>query len=202
MEMADILLAAFAAVFSLLVGAGNDGEPDWIPVQDCRAAVEEFNAVNAKVRRIECAFREEKHIEVLEKPAVSEGTYQFSAPDTIRIEYLRPEKYSIHIYGGKLMFTSGGKTRTVDLASNRQFASMSEFLTGGGLPSDRKDFRIRAWQTEGLYKFVVSLPKAAKGGDITVTVDRKDMSLVSFTMSQGSSDYSIFTFYDKTIVFK
>ncbi|MGN0189138.1 MAG: outer membrane lipoprotein carrier protein LolA [Candidatus Cryptobacteroides sp.] len=200
--MADFFLAAFAVVFSLLVGYGNSGEPEWIPVEDCRAAVGEFNAVNAKVGRIDCSFREEKHIAVLEKPAVSEGTYNFAAPDTIRIEYLRPEKYSIHIYGGKLMFTSGGKTKTVDLASNRQFASMAEILTKGGLPSGQGNYGISALETGSLYKFVVTPPKSAKGGEITVIVDRNDMSLVSFTMSQGSSDYSIFTFYDKTIAFK
>ena len=45
--MVDFLLAAFAAVFSLLIAPGNDGDSDWIPVQDCCAAVEKFNAVNA-----------------------------------------------------------------------------------------------------------------------------------------------------------
>lgn len=198
--MVDFLLAAFAAVFSLLIAPGNDGDSDWIPVQDCCAAVEKFNAVNASVRSIHCKFREEKHIEVLDTPAVAEGTYSFEAPDAIDIDYLKPEKYSICIRSGKMTLVSAdGKAKTVDLASNRQFAAMTGMLMK--LPLGQKNFRVEAWETADRYRFTVIPAKSSRAGEITLTVDKRDMSLITLKMSQGVSDYSIFTFYDKAIIY-
>ena len=60
---------------------------------------------------------------------------------------------------------------------------------------------MEAWETSDRYRFTVMPAKSSRAGEITLTFDKRDMSLITLKMSQGVSDYSIFTFYDKAIIY-
>lgn len=195
----SIILAAFAFV------CGAAAQDSWKEVPDVSAVLDAFDSANSMTVSIECAFTEEKYMDVLEEKSVSKGKFSFSAPDRILIEYLSPEKSSIRIEGDSMEIVSGGKTSEVNLAASRQYRRMFAMFSGNG--PDRGSGKpaakgrlseIRGYEKHGLYMLVAEIRHGGLSGTVDVVLRSSDMSVESFRMKNGD-DYTEFRFTDKVI---
>lgn len=167
----------------------------WKEVPDAGAVVEAFNAASAGVSSIDCLFTEEKYVDVLEEKSVSSGRFMFCAPDRILIEYLSPQQSSICIDGDSMTITSGVKTSSVDLASNRQYQRMFQMFSGKGDKKGRMP-QVKVYEKDGRYLLTFPMKQGGISGVVEAIVDSSDMSLESFRMTSGT-DYTEFRFTDR-----
>jgi len=199
----------FTAIFSVLclilpaeAGRSRIEIPDagkgWTEVPDAAAVVAAFNAAVAKISSVDCSFTEEKYVDVLEAKSVSAGHFSFSAPGRILIEYLTPENSSISIDGDSMTLVSGGKTSSLDLASNRQYRRIFSLFSGADAGNTRMP-EVKAYEKEGRYMLVFAMKAGGVSGIVEAVVDRADMSLESFRLKNGE-DYTEYRFTDKKIV--
>jgi len=56
----------------------------------------------ATVTVVKAAFVQEKHMQILARPLVSNGTFLFKAPDSLRWEYLAPIKSVLVMHNGQI----------------------------------------------------------------------------------------------------
>ncbi len=183
------------------ISAGAAGpDEDWAQVEDASAVVAAFNEASGAVKSINCDFTQEKYMDVLVSKDVSKGHYSYTAPETVRIEYVSPEVYSIDVNGHTVSFTSGGVTQQTDLSSNRRWLTMMDLFRRGGIPSDgnMSKYNIKAYESATCYKLEIS-SKKSRTGDAEVIIDKSDMSLNSFKMYENGGDYTEFFFYNKKI---
>jgi len=62
---------------------------------------EEIKNVAQKIKSISARFTQEKHMKILVKPLISEGRFFFTAPKSLRWEYLSPVKSILLMHNGK-----------------------------------------------------------------------------------------------------
>ena len=81
-----------------------------------------------KTNSITSDFIQEKHLEILEKPLISNGKFLYKKQNNIRWEYTEPLKYIIVIHKGK--FTIKDKTRVseYDIESNKMFKEINNMI--------------------------------------------------------------------------
>lgn len=197
--MLSIILAAFAFI------CGASAQDSWKEILDASAVLDAFDSANSRIVSIECAFTEEKYVDVLEAKSVSTGKFSFSAPDRVSVEYLSPEKSSIRIEGDSMKIVSGGKVSEVNMAASRQYRRMFAMFSGNGLgngsgkPAARGRLpEVGCYEKSGQYMLVFEVRQGGLSGTVDVVLRSSDMSVESFRMKNGD-DYTEFRFTDKVI---
>lgn len=198
--MRRFILSVALSVMPALAMPAQDG---WKRLEDPERIVSLFNEMNSRVVTVDCSFVEEKYVDVLVDKSVSGGKYHFSAPDSVSVVYDGPDGLSISVSRGILTVVTDGRKTEKRLSSDRRFSFLADMLHSGGIPSEgwQDSFSIEAFENASAYRLLISRMKSQKKEDIDVMIDRKDMSLVSFMISDGGSDYTRFTFKDKRIVY-
>ena len=74
----------------------------------------------ATVTAVKAAFVQEKHMQILAKPLVSQGTFLFKAPDSLRWEYTEPFKSVLVMHKGHIRRFVLKEDRLVEDAAGRQ----------------------------------------------------------------------------------
>lgn len=196
--MKQVLPTILLLLIPVLSVRADDG---WTPVRDVPSLVSRFSEASSLVRSIECRFHQKKYVDVLVGTAESDGFYGYYAPDSVVIEYVSPEIYTITVTGDEIRYASAGMQTVRKLSSDRRLSGLADIMRTGGIPDpDRLDaFDIEAYENSSCYMFVISGPGLRKGG-IEVVADRNDMSLVSFRLLEGGNDYTEFSFSDKVIL--
>ena len=139
-------------------------------------------------------------MDVLADTAESYGIYRYFAPDSMVVEYVSPERYAIIISGDRLKIVSPDRTTERALSSDRRLASLSELMRSGGIPSGgTAGYEVEGYENPDCYRLVIH-PRAGAGNTVEVIIDRKDLSLDSFRIREGGSDYTEFVFTDKKIL--
>ena len=73
-------------------------------------------------------------------------------------------------------------------------------MRSGGIPSGgTAGYEVEGYENPDCYRLVIH-PRAGAGNTVEVIIDRKDLSLDSFRIREGGSDYTEFVFTDKKIL--
>ncbi|MDR2548911.1 MAG: outer membrane lipoprotein carrier protein LolA [Desulfobulbus sp.] len=76
-------------VLSLLLGAAV-------------ARGDDTGAASTRLRSVQADFTQEKHLKILARPLISQGTLAFQAPGSLRWEYLRPIHTVLLLHDGRI----------------------------------------------------------------------------------------------------
>ncbi len=167
---------------------------------------EDVQRESAKVTSVSARFSQEKHMQILTKPLISQGRFYFQAPDSVRWEYTSPVRSVLLMQKGKIKrYTAGSKG----------------FAEDAGGPVDSMQFvlqEIGRWskgQFTGSEYFSADL-KGGKGAHIILTPKEKGIAamisrivitlspdrpgvLQSVNIVEGERNYTLFEFTDAQI---
>lgn len=95
-------------------------ESEEMVAQVCEAAGE--------LASLQCAFRQVKHLSLLETELVSEGRMYYKGGRQLRWEYTSPYSYTFVLNGDKVMLKSPGTTDVIDVRSSRMFSEIARIM--------------------------------------------------------------------------
>jgi Outer membrane lipoprotein-sorting protein len=62
----------------------------------------ETDTVSVRIRSVQADFTQEKHLKILARPLISQGTFVFQAPQSLRWEYLHPIHTVLMLHDGRI----------------------------------------------------------------------------------------------------
>lgn len=99
----------------------------------------------AEVRSIDAAFRETKHVEILNEPVILTGVLRYRAPDYVKKQVLLPRRESIEINAEELYIdspeTGKRRLRLDDYPAIAAFVASFRATLAGDLDSLRRYYR-------------------------------------------------------------
>ena len=134
-------LFLITAIWSVLTAAAQKpagaGESKKMIEQVCAAA--------GKMQTLQCDFRQEKRLSLLETNMVSTGKMYYKGGKALKWEYVSPYAYTFLLNGDKVMLGSQGKTDVIQVNSSKTFKQIARIMmhsiTGKCL-SDTEDFHV------------------------------------------------------------
>ncbi|MEE9913385.1 MAG: outer membrane lipoprotein carrier protein LolA [Deltaproteobacteria bacterium] len=148
---------------------------------------------SARITTISADFVQKKSMKILSKPLVSEGSFYFAAPDSIRWEYRKPIK-SVVISGKgttRRYIASGGKMVEDKTGGAQAMKIVLDEVAGWMSGKFDANPSFTATLQEGP-STVITLTPVGKGMSgmiekIEITVSRKDMSIQSVRIIESAS---------------
>lgn len=150
--MKKALLYILMAVLPLLGMAQDMSEKDMM-AYIARSASE--------VSTLQCDILQAKHMRMMKRDMVSQGTMEYSRPDCLRWQYTSPYSYTFLLNGGKVTLCKGEKKDVVDVAQNRMMREITQVMIGtmtGSALMDEKAFDAKVRDEGDCWK-VTLLPK-------------------------------------------
>lgn len=164
---------------------------------------EKLAALSARIETITCSFVQTKHMSVIAGDVVSPGKFYYRRPGNICLEFLEPAGDMIVMDGRRFKIVAMGKKNVVDMESNpmlRQMTAVLEACMTGDVEKMGADSSIEYFEGADIYEVVI-VPKNRRAKNyikaITLTFDKKDMSLSRLRMDEHSGDYTEYRFSDK-----
>ncbi|HBE00871.1 MAG: hypothetical protein A2096_04830 [Spirochaetes bacterium GWF1_41_5] len=139
-------------------------------------------------------FTEEKHMSILEQPALLKGVFYFRKPASIRWEYHEPHDTVIVMHNKKIQLRQEGKIITV--GENRQAGAANEEIARilqGNLSAATGAF-LQRFYFNG-QKYMIELDPVEKKtrtfiGKITIYINAADFTVTRIVISEPSGDYT------------
>lgn len=163
-----------------------------------------FAAAARATHSIQCDFVQEKNLSMLSDKIVSTGKFWFKRENMVRMEYEKPTYYLLVINGSMIKTKDGQKENKVSAKSNKVFEQVNRMMIDcvQGTALDNKSFITRIF--EGGQSYLVEMTPIAKNlkgifKTITLTVDKKDHSVVKMEMLEQSGDNTLISFLHKQI---
>jgi len=112
-------------VFATLAGFGQDGfktmaNPDVFKKQ--------VAGVSGKIQSIQSEFVQEKHLAVLQQPALSNGDFYFEKGGKVRWEYKKPKSQSIIMNGDKFTIINDGVVAKTDVRAAKAYKRINTIM--------------------------------------------------------------------------
>jgi len=178
--------------------------PGYSPIADAVKFKEQFSAASLKTTSIKSDFVQEKNLSMLSEKIVSKGKFWFKKANMVRMEYNHPFQYLMIINKDKVFIKDGQKENKVNSRSNKLFQQINRIMVDcmQGTALSNTDFRTRVF--EGKSSFLVELVPVVKGlkemfKTITVSVDKKDYSVMNLEMLEISGDNTVIRFINKEL---
>lgn len=159
---------------------------------------------SAATRTIECDFTLTRTMSFMASDVVSEGRFYYLRDKGISLDFIRPEGDEITMGSERFRIVSAGKTTVVKLDSNPMLRQLQRMLTAcmtGDVEMLGQGAEL-AFGDEGANFVVTITPSARRARDmvrlITLTFEKRNMSLVSLRMEEASGDVSMYRFMNKT----
>lgn len=190
----------FLCCFSLLQLQAQDGLK---PLSSVSAFQERLKREAASISSIESDFTQEKYLDVFGEKVLSEGRFYYKRENKIRMDYTAPLDYQIVIQGTKLKIVSEGKTSIVNLGSNPMMNEMKGMLSAcmvGDLGRMTAAYKQEYFETSTLYVvriYPVAASVQAYIREITISFDKKDMSVQTLRLAENAKDYTEYRFTGK-----
>lgn len=195
-----MLLISVFYTLSVMVNA-----QEFTPVKDVEAVKKKLKATSASIHSIAAEFVQEKHLSILETPAVSNGKFYYRAENKVRWEIVTPEPYLVIINGSEMTVVENSKTKKYDTRTNKMYGKINEVMMGsikGTLGDDTRKYRQEYFEssTHILMK-LFPLEKMAKKylEEIHVFFDKKDYDVSSIQMLEPGGDYTEIRFFNKKL---
>ena len=153
-----------------------------------------ITANTRSMQSLQSDFAQTRQLSYLESPIRSTGKLYFKAPGKIRWEYMSPASHVI-IFDGHTMHTiENGRTKTTNLATNRQMKGLNDLLAAsvqGGNMLDESRFDITYYRDKSNYAAVL-VPKDKGLGryiqQVELTFDRTTLLLTEVTLTDPAGD--------------
>jgi hypothetical protein len=151
---------------------------------------------------LEARFREEKHIELLAAPLVSEGSLLFAPPGMLLRHTQSPAASTVLIRDGELRFTDGRRSGQVDLDANptvRHFVESFVLLLAGDEAALRRLYDVTMTQddpnvAESWELLLVPRPQAMRRVLRDVRLRGVGVTLREMRVREVSGDETVTTF--------
>jgi outer membrane lipoprotein-sorting protein len=148
---------------------------------------------SARIQTISADFVQKKFMKILSKPLVSEGKFYYTAPSSIRWEYIKPVKSAVISSGGntKRYIASGGKMVEDQTGGARAMKIVLDEIAGWMSGKFDSNPSFTATIKEGS-SVLIELTPVGKGmtgmiEKIEITVSRKDASVKSVRIIESAS---------------
>ena len=188
-------LFLITAIWSVLTAAAQKpagaGESKKMIEQVCAAA--------GKMQTLQCDFRQEKRLSLLETNMVSTGKMYYKGGKALKWEYVSPYAYTFLLNGDKVMLGSQGKTDVIQVNSSKTFKQIARIMmhsiTGKCL-SDTEDFHV-TMLVEGNEWVAELIPRqkelAQLFTSIRLHIDPKSQTATEVELTEKSGDLTRIT---------
>lgn len=188
-------LFLITAIWSVLTAAAQKpagaGESKKMIEQVCAAA--------GKMQTLQCDFRQEKRLSLLETNMVSTGRMYYKGGKALKWEYVSPYAYTFLLNGDKVMLGSQGKTDVIQVNSSKTFKQIARIMmhsiTGKCL-SDTEDFHV-TMLVEGKEWVAELIPRqkelAQLFSRIRLHIDPKSQTATEVELTEKSGDLTRIT---------
>ena len=188
-------LFLITAIWSVLSAAAQNpagaGESKKMIEQVCAAA--------GKMQTLQCDFRQEKRLSLLETNMVSTGKMYYKGGKALKWEYVSPYAYTFLLNGDKVMLGSQGKTDVIQVNSSKTFKQIARIMmhsiTGKCL-SDTEDFHV-TMLVEGNEWVAELIPRQKELAQlftrIRLHIDPKSQTATEVELTEKSGDLTRIT---------
>ncbi|UOE49274.1 outer membrane lipoprotein carrier protein LolA [Mucilaginibacter sp. SMC90] len=194
------LFVAFLS-FGLTAHAQHAG---YTQLSDLTKFKQQFAEVAAKTNSIKSDFTQEKSLSMLSEKITSKGKFWYRKPNMLRMEYTQPFSYLMILNKDNVYIKDGQKENKVSTRSNKVFKQINKIVVDciQGTALNSGDFKSAVYENKGTY--LVSLSPVNKQlsdffKTIEITVDKKDYSVNTIEMLEGSGDSTTLHFTNKEI---
>lgn len=165
---------------------------------------QQFAEVAAKTNSIKSDFTQEKSLSMLSEKITSKGKFWYRKTNMLRMEYTQPFSYLMILNKDNVYIKDGPKENKVSTRSNKVFKQINKIVVDciQGTALNSSDFKSAVYENKGTY--LVSLSPVNKQlsdffKTIEITVDKKDYSVNTIEMLEGSGDSTTLHFTNKEI---
>lgn len=197
-----ILLFIAAASWCAAATAQNPAQnPERIGPDDGFA--ERLAELSSRIESIECDFVQLRHVSVISGDVSRPGRFYYARPGNIRLEFGEPAGDMIVMDGRRFKIVNMGKCNVTDMKSNPMLSQMKDIFEACMTGDIRKLEQGSAVEyLDGGDTYIVVLKANNRRSrsyveSITLTFDKKDMSLSRLRMDEPSGDYTEYVFSDK-----
>lgn len=195
------IICLFVSLF--LSGNMAWGQENLRPLTDIQGFQERLKQEAADVSSIESDFTQEKYLEVFDEKIVSKGRFYYKKADMIRMDYTSPLPYQLTINGQQLRIVSEGKSNVVRLGNNPMMNEMKSLIAAcmvGDLQNLSAAYTIAYFETSPLY--IIRIKPVSESvqnyiREISISFDKKDMSVNSLRLSETEKDYTEYLFTNR-----
>lgn len=107
--------------------------------------IEALTQTAASMRSMQCEFTQQKNMQMLAEPTVSEGRMCYVSPHKMRWEYTQPYAFALVVDGEKITKVTDGKEEVIDAKTSRMYQGIVSIImssaTGKNL-FDKKTFDV------------------------------------------------------------
>ena len=195
----------FVLVLFLLAGFHLMAQPNgYVAVTNIAEFRKKMSEAAAKTNSVKSDFTQEKNLNVLDEKIVSKGIFRFKKQKKVRMEYITPFKYLFIINGEKVTIKDSQKSSSFSARSNKLFTVINNIIIDciQGTALDNKDFTSTVFENDKNYLIVLKpVKKELKEyfNDISVSLDKKDLSVSKIDMVEPSGDNTVILFQNKEI---
>lgn len=194
------ILVAFLG-FTITAHAQHTG---YTQLSDLTKFKQQFAEVAAKTNSIKSDFTQDKNLSMLSEKITSKGKFWYRKPNMLRMEYTQPFSYLMILNKDNVYIKDGQKENKVSTRSNKVFKQINKIVVDciQGTALNSGDFKSAVYENKGTY--LVSLSPVNKQlsdffKTIEITVDKKDYSVNTIEMLEGSGDSTTLHFTNKEI---
>lgn len=144
------LLSVLVAI--AIPAASSPWAPSSARAQQGAPTLDELLARFGRIEGMELAFREEKRIALMSRPAQSAGTLHYARPSRLVRRVTSPREQVVLIDAGELRMRDGERVERIDLASQpvlRSFVETFSQLLRGDRAALEQTYRVRYETTDG-----------------------------------------------------
>lgn len=173
------------------------------PLASATVFQERLKKEASTITSIESDFTQEKYLDVFSEKIRSKGRFYYRQKHMIRMDYTDPLPYQLTINGQKLKIVSEGKSSIVNLGSNQMMNEMKGMLAAcmvGNLGDMGTAYELSYFETPSLYVVrIVPKSKSVRSYiyEITISLDKKDMSVQVLRLAETEKDYTEYRFTHK-----
>ena len=168
-------------------------------VGESKKMIEQVCAAAGKMQTLQCDFRQEKRLSLLETNMVSTGKMYYKGGKALKWEYVSPYAYTFLLNGDKVMLGSQGKTDVIQVNSSKTFKQIARIMmhsiTGKCL-SDTEDFHV-TMLVEGNEWVAELIPRQKELAQlftrIRLHIDPKSQTATEVELTEKSGDLTRIT---------
>ncbi len=166
---------------------------------ESKKMIEQVCAAAGKMQTLQCDFRQEKRLSLLETNMVSTGKMYYKGGKALKWEYVSPYAYTFLLNGDKVMLGSQGKTDVIQVNSSKTFKQIARIMmhsiTGKCL-SDTEDFHV-TMLVEGNEWVAELIPRQKELAQlftrIRLHIDPKSQTATEVELTEKSGDLTRIT---------
>jgi outer membrane lipoprotein carrier protein len=163
---------------------------------------EDIKNVAKNIKSISAKFTQEKHMKILVKPLISEGRFFFTAPKSLRWEYVSPVKSILLLDNGKGKSYIQGKSGLVEDTKTKAQAMdiVLQMITSWLSGRFHDDPNFGAILVKDKTDKIILTPKDKSLSDmissIELQISRTDGIIKSVKISESRDSYTLLVFKD------